>query len=65
MRIFNVAVLVAAVAIFGSSGVAMAAPKDYCAELPTRSQSPTTSPRRATGSSTWPSRGRLAIRRMS
>ena len=33
MRIFNVAVLVAAVAIFGSSGVAMAAPKDYCAEL--------------------------------
>jgi Protein of unknown function (DUF3298) len=33
MRIFNVAVLVAAVAVFGSSGVAAAAPKDYCADL--------------------------------
>jgi hypothetical protein len=33
MRIFNLAVLVAAVAIFGSSGVATAAPKDYCADL--------------------------------
>jgi hypothetical protein len=33
MRIFNMAVLVAAVAIFGSSGVASAAPKDYCADL--------------------------------
>ena len=33
MRIFNVGVLVAAVAIFGSSGVASAAPKDYCADL--------------------------------
>jgi hypothetical protein len=33
MRIFNAAVLVAAVAIFGSSGVATAAPKDYCADL--------------------------------
>ncbi|MBP1822916.1 hypothetical protein J3E61_006538 [Mycobacterium sp. OAE908] len=33
MRIFNVAALVAAVAIFGSSGVASAAPKDYCADL--------------------------------
>jgi hypothetical protein len=33
MRIFNGAVLVAAVAIFGSSGVASAAPKDYCADL--------------------------------
>lgn len=33
MRIFNMAVLVAAVAIFGSAGVASAAPKDYCADL--------------------------------
>jgi hypothetical protein len=33
MRIFNVGVLVAAVAIFSSSGVASAAPKDYCADL--------------------------------
>jgi Protein of unknown function (DUF3298) len=33
MRIFNVAVLVAAIAFFGSSGVAAAAPKDYCADL--------------------------------
>ena len=33
MRTFNMAVLVAAVAIFGSSGVAAAAPKDYCADL--------------------------------
>ena len=33
MRIFNVAVLAATVAIFGSSGVAAAAPKDYCADL--------------------------------
>ena len=33
MRTFNMAVLVAAVAIFGSSGVASAAPKDYCADL--------------------------------
>ncbi len=32
MRIFGVAVIVAA-AIFGSSGVAAAAPKDYCADL--------------------------------
>jgi hypothetical protein len=33
MRMFNVAVVVAAVAIFGSSGVAAAAPKNYCADL--------------------------------
>jgi hypothetical protein len=33
MRIVNVAVLVAAVALFGSNGVAAAAPKDYCADL--------------------------------
>jgi hypothetical protein len=33
MRFFSVAVLVTAAAIFGSSGVAAAAPKDYCAEL--------------------------------
>ena len=33
MRIFNVAALVAAVIVFGSSGVATAAPKDYCADL--------------------------------
>jgi hypothetical protein len=33
MRILNVAVFVAAVAIFGASGVASAAPKDYCADL--------------------------------
>jgi Protein of unknown function (DUF3298) len=33
MRIFNVAVLVAAVAFAGSTGVAAAAPKDYCAEV--------------------------------
>jgi hypothetical protein len=33
MRIVNVAVLAAAVAVFGSSGVASAAPKDYCADL--------------------------------
>jgi hypothetical protein len=33
MRILNVAALVAAVAVFGSSGVAAAAPKDYCADL--------------------------------
>jgi hypothetical protein len=33
MRIFSVAVLVTAAAIFGSPGVAVAAPKDYCAEL--------------------------------
>jgi hypothetical protein len=33
VRIFNVAVLVAGVAIFGSTGVASAAPKDYCADL--------------------------------
>ena len=33
MRKFNMAVVAAAVAIFGSSGVAAAAPKDYCADL--------------------------------
>jgi hypothetical protein len=33
VRIFNVAVFVAAVAVFGSSSVASAAPKDYCADL--------------------------------
>jgi hypothetical protein len=33
MRFFNVAVLVTAAAIFGSVGVAVAGPKDYCADL--------------------------------
>jgi hypothetical protein len=33
MRIAKVAVLVAAAAVVGSTGVAVAAPKDYCAEL--------------------------------
>ena len=33
MGIVKVAVLVAAAAVFGSNGVAMAAPKDYCADL--------------------------------
>jgi hypothetical protein len=33
MRIVKVAVLVAAVAVVGSNGVAAAAPKDYCADL--------------------------------
>ena len=33
MRIVKLAVLVAAAAVVGSSGVATAAPKDYCAEL--------------------------------
>ena len=33
MRTHSVAVLVAVAAIFGSSGVATAAPKDYCADL--------------------------------
>jgi hypothetical protein len=33
MRSFNVAVIVAVAALFGSSGVAAAAPKDYCADL--------------------------------
>jgi uncharacterized protein DUF3298 len=33
MRIVKVAVLVAATAIVGSNGVAVAAPKDYCADL--------------------------------
>src|SRR6185437_1019763 len=33
MRIVKVAVLVAAVAVVGSNGVAVAAPKDYCADL--------------------------------
>jgi hypothetical protein len=33
MRAFSVAMLATAVAIFGSSGVAVAAPKDYCADL--------------------------------
>jgi hypothetical protein len=33
MRAFSVAVLATVAAIFGSSGVAMAAPKDYCADL--------------------------------
>jgi uncharacterized protein DUF3298 len=33
MRFFSVAVLVTAAAIFGSSGVAVAGPKDYCADL--------------------------------
>jgi hypothetical protein len=33
MRSFSVAVLVTVATIFGSSGVAVAAPKDYCADL--------------------------------
>src|SRR3954469_7063411 len=33
MRSFSVAVLVAVAGIFGSSGLAVAAPKDYCADL--------------------------------
>lgn len=33
MRFFSVAVLVTATAIFGPSGIAAAAPKDYCADL--------------------------------
>jgi hypothetical protein len=33
MRAFSVAVLVTVAAVFGSSGVAVAAPKDYCADL--------------------------------
>ncbi|RDH79561.1 DUF3298 domain-containing protein [Mycolicibacterium moriokaense] len=33
MRSFSVAALVAVAAMFGSSGVAVAAPKDYCADL--------------------------------
>jgi hypothetical protein len=33
MRIFKLAVLVTALVVFGSSGVATAAPKDYCADL--------------------------------
>jgi hypothetical protein len=33
MRFFSVAMLVTMVAIFGSSGVAVAAPKDYCADI--------------------------------
>jgi hypothetical protein len=33
MRAFSVAVLATVAAIFGSSGVAVAAPKDYCADL--------------------------------
>ena len=33
MRAFSVAALAAVAAIFGSSGVAVAAPKDYCADL--------------------------------
>lgn len=33
MRSFSVAVLAAVAALFGSSGVAVAAPKDYCADL--------------------------------
>ncbi|GBE64917.1 immunogenic protein MPT64 precursor [Mycobacterium sp. MFM001] len=33
MRFVSMAVLVTAAAIFGSSGIAAAAPKDYCAEL--------------------------------
>lgn len=33
MRCFSMAVLVTATAIFGSSGIATAAPKDYCADL--------------------------------
>lgn len=33
MRFFSVAVLVTATAIIGSSGIAAAAPKDYCADL--------------------------------
>jgi hypothetical protein len=33
MRSFSVAALAAAAAIFGSSGIAVAAPKDYCADL--------------------------------
>jgi Protein of unknown function (DUF3298) len=33
MRSFSVAVLVTVAAIFGSTGVAVAAPKDYCADL--------------------------------
>jgi type 1 fimbria pilin len=33
MRMFKLAVLVMALVLFGSSGVAAAAPKDYCADL--------------------------------
>jgi hypothetical protein len=33
MRLFTVPVLAAAIAVVGSSGIAAAAPKDYCAEL--------------------------------
>lgn len=33
MRFFSVPVLVTAITIFGSSGIAAAAPKDYCADL--------------------------------
>ncbi|ORV14073.1 RsiV family protein [Mycobacterium celatum] len=33
MRFFSIVVLVAATAIFGSAGIAEAAPKDYCADL--------------------------------
>ena len=33
MRMFNLAVPVTALVLFGSSGVAAAAPKDYCADL--------------------------------
>jgi hypothetical protein len=33
MRFFSMAVLVTATAIFGPSGIAVAAPKDYCADL--------------------------------
>ncbi|MBW8710483.1 MAG: DUF3298 domain-containing protein, partial [Mycobacterium sp.] len=33
MRTFNVALLVAAIAVFSSSGLAGAAPKDYCADV--------------------------------
>ncbi|MDT4973784.1 MAG: hypothetical protein QOG22_3927, partial [Pseudonocardiales bacterium] len=33
MRSFSVAMLATVAAIFGSSGVAVAAPKDYCADL--------------------------------
>ena len=33
MRSFSVSVLATVAAIFGSSGMAIAAPKDYCAEL--------------------------------
>src|SRR3954469_25786297 len=88
MRMFKLAVPVTALVLFGSTGVATAAPKHYCADLkggntgstceiqlsdpgynvnisiptgyPDQSRWPTTSLRRATHFSTWPSRPRPA-----